>query len=128
MKMENLTFPEAISFIEREFGVNLPFKKSKPKNKKEKTYQEALKRISWTPEDRLRYLEEDKVLTYDIVAEISHLYSKTTEIEDPETGRKATVFTAETIDIQYWLDEPLEEYEKYYKEEKRRIYEDRRTL
>ena len=123
MRMENLTFPEAVSFIEREFGMRLPIRKNYRKRKKSKKwgYQNFLKEIGWTPEDRFRHLKEEDNINLGIM----RIFNNQVERVELEGIR---VPSARTYTRWHLLDELAEEWDEYYQEEKRRTDEDRREL
>jgi len=70
MRMEHLSFTDALSFLEREYGVKIPWndsKKTVPKKKiKPKwSYRDTLERIGWLPQDRLTALNREDRLILD---------------------------------------------------------------
>jgi len=124
MQIENLSFPKAVSFIERECEIKIPIRKKnyrKGRKDKEWSYQDFLKEIGWMPEDRLRYLKREDNLRLEII----RIFNKQVERVELEGKR---IPSAKTYTRWHLLDELAEEWDEYYHEEKRRIDEDRREL
>jgi len=66
MRMEGLSFPDAIAFLEREYGVRLPRKRLPRRKQKPKlSYRKIMEKIGWTPQDRLEALKREDKLVLD---------------------------------------------------------------
>jgi len=66
MRMENLSFTDALSFLEREHGVRISRKRLPRRNKKSDfSYRKVMERIGWTPQDRLEALKREDRLVLD---------------------------------------------------------------
>lgn len=123
MRMESLSFPEAVFFIEREYGIKLPIRERNRRGRKTKewSYQDFLREIGWTSEDRLRYLKEEDNANLEIIRLLNN------QVEWVELEGKK-VPSARTYTRWLLADELAEEWDECYHEEKRRIDEDRREL
>jgi len=122
MRMENLSFPDALAFLEREFGITIkPFGKGKTQPKR--NCRVSSKEIGWTPEHRRWMLEDRKKMLQREDIWVPYML----QLFDQQ-ALSAWGICDRTYQTWHWTDWMTEEWMRIYKREWEEIKNAEREL